>query len=58
VIKPGNNDTDKEIIILKTLLIVQHQLGLVGAGISKFCSNLLLFGGDKNRVPLTGGQLP
>jgi hypothetical protein len=55
---PGNNDTDKEIMDLKTLLTVQHQLGSVGAGISKVCSDLLLFGRHKNRLPLTGGLLP
>jgi hypothetical protein len=43
---------------LKMLLIVQQQLGPVGAGISEICSDLLLFGTHKNKLPLTGGQLP
>jgi len=56
--KPGNNDTDREIMGLKTLLIVQHQSGPVGAGIAEVYFDLLLFGRHKNRLPLTGGQLP
>jgi hypothetical protein len=43
---------------LKTLLIVQQQFGPVGAGISEICSDLLLFGRHKYRLPLKGGQLP
>jgi len=42
---------------LKTLLIVQQQLGPVGVGISEVCSDLWLFGRHKKRLPLTGGQI-
>jgi hypothetical protein len=49
--KTGNINTDKEIIGLKTLLIVQHQLGPVDPGISKVRSDFLFFGRHKNRLP-------